>query len=362
MNYSIQSTLRKICLGLLVTAAGSTGVANAGGLGLFDHSSCDSGCAAPGCDLGCDAACEDPYACCDGIGCDGCDGCSLGCLGDGFLSGLIKPSDRCFDDFISPMINFVHFEDPRTLTEVRPIFVSHWVPDTIGNGVPAGGTIQLLAMQFRIALTERLSLIGVKDGYIWDNTNGTLDALLDDGWASVTAGLKYNLIRNVQTGTLASIGGTYEIPLGSDEALQDVGDGEFHLFVTGGQRLLDGNAHVMSAFGWRTPADDTVQAESVHWSNHFDVKLTDSVYLLTELAWWHWTDSASAGLPLGLAGQDLINLSASDVTGNDLVTQNVGMKYKPTRSQEYGIAYEFPLTEFKDLIESRLQIEAIFRY
>ena len=105
------------------------------------------------------------------------------------LKGLIKPSDRCFDDFVSPMINFVHFEDPRNVTEIRPIFVNHWVPNTIGNNIPAGGSIQLLAMQFRVALTERLSLIGVKDGYIWDNTDGALDTLLDDGWASVTAGL-----------------------------------------------------------------------------------------------------------------------------------------------------------------------------
>jgi len=367
MKYSVRLNLRKLFWGMLVAAIGSSGVANAAGLGLIDHSPCDSGCVTAACDLGCDAGFGDAFGGCDGIGCDGCDACSLGCLGDGcrgseFLGGLIKPSDRCFDDFISPMINFVHFEDPRTLTEIRPIFVNHWVPDTIGNGIAAGGTIQLLAMQFRVALTERLSLIGVKDGYIWDNTDGTLDALLDDGWASVTAGLKYNLLRDAQAGTLASIGGTYEIPLGSEDALQSVGDGEFHLFVTGGQRLLDGNAHVLSAFGWRVPVDDTLQDESVHWSNHFDIKVTNTLYLLTEVEWWHWTDSASAGLPLGVAGQDLFNLSANDVTGNNLVTQNVGLKYKPSRAAEYGIAYEFPLTEFKDVVESRLQIEMIFRY
>ncbi|OYP37996.1 hypothetical protein CGZ80_03860 [Rhodopirellula sp. MGV] len=278
------------------------------------------------------------------------------------LAGLIKPTDHCFDDFVSPMINFVHFEDPRTLTEIRPIFVNHWVPSTIGNNIPAGGSIQLLAMQFRVALTERLSLIGVKDGYIWDNTGGTLDTLLDDGWASVTAGLKYNVLRDTQSGTLLSVGGTYEIPMGSRDALQDIGDGEFHLFATGGQRFLDGNAHLMSAFGWRVPADGTVQTESVHWSNHFDVKVTDTVYLLTELAWWHWTDGADNGAALGVAGQDLFNLSASDVAGNNLVTQSVGMKCKPTCSTEYGIAYEFPLTANKDVCEGRLQLEAIYRF
>ncbi|WP_436716492.1 hypothetical protein U8335_03250 [Roseiconus lacunae] len=363
MRSTVRNRLQKLVLAIAI-ATGAGPAANAAGLGLLgggcdssgccDTLGCDGDC---GCATGCDSSCFDP-GCCD-RGCDS--GCMSSC-GDSLLAGLIKPTDHCFDDFVSPMINFVHFEDPRTLTEIRPIFVNHWIPDRIGNNVSAGGTVQLLAMQFRVALTERLSLIGVKDGYIWGNTDGTLGTLLDDGWASVSAGLKYNLLRDSQSGTLFSVGGTYELPIGSQDALQDIGDGEFHLFATGGQRLLDGNAHVMSAFGWRVPADDSVQTESIHWSNHADLKITDRVYLLTEVAWWHWTEGASAGTPLGVAGQDLFNLSASDVAGNDLVTQSVGMKYKPNCSTEYGLAYEFPLTEFKDVIESRLQVEAIYRF
>ena len=364
MNFSVQNKLRNLFLGILVVAAGSAHVANAGGLGLFSCSDCDSGCATECCDSGlCDDSCCDSLGCgglgCDDAGCGACGGSGGGC---GCLGDLIKSSDRCFDDFISPMINFVHFEDPRTVTELRPIFVNHWVPNRIGNNVPAGGTIQLMAVQFRVALSERLSLIGVKDGYIWDNTGGALDGLLDDGWASVTAGLKYNVLRDTQKGRLASVGATYEIPLGSRKALQAVGDGEFHFFATGGQRFLCGKAHWMTAFGWRVPSAGYLQSESLHWSNHFDVKLTDKLYLLSEIAWWHWTDSAEGGAPLGVAGQDLFNLPVSDVTGNDLVTQNVGMKWKPSRKAEYGLAWDFPLTGNKDVIEGRLQAEAIMRF
>ncbi|WP_146517078.1 hypothetical protein [Rubripirellula amarantea] len=271
--------------------------------------------------------------------------------------GLIKPSDQCFDDFISPMINFVFFEDPRNVTELRPIFVNHRIPDSLG-----GGDIQLFALQFRVALTERLSLIAVKDGVIIDNTGGALDTLLDDGFADVSAGLKYNVLRDVQSGTLASVGFTYEIPMGSDKSLQSVGDGEFHFFATAGQRLLDGNAHVLSSVGYRLPVDDEVQSTSIHWSNHFDVKVTNRAYLFTEVAWWHWTDEASTGLPLGVAGQDLFNLPTTGVDGNDLVTQNVGMKFKPRRNIEAGIAYEFPLTDFQDVIEDRFMMDLIVRY
>ena len=123
-------------------------------LGLF-HSDCDSGC--------CDASCVDS-SCCDAVdGCDACDACGecgslCSCLGEMKLLGCLKPSDHCFDDFISPMINFVFFEDPRTLTEVRPIYVYHQTPDRVGTlGVP-GGDIHLWAMQIRLALTERLNI------------------------------------------------------------------------------------------------------------------------------------------------------------------------------------------------------------
>ena len=317
-----------------------------------------------------DAVCDCMGDACDAAGCDSCGGSRFGCL-DRLESiaqrinrrGWIKPSDRCFDDFISPMIDFVHFEDPRNLTELRPIFVHHRFPSTLGPGaIPAGGDIQLFAAQFRIALTDRLSLIAVKDGYVIDNSEGTLDTILDSGWVDVTAGLKYNFLRNTETGTLGSAGFTYEIPLGREATLQALGDGEFHFFASGGQRLMCGNAHLLTSFGWQLPVDQSVQSTTVHWNNHFDVKLTDTVYLFTENSWWHWVSDASNGTALGVSGQDLLNLSANDVDGNHLVTHNVGAKYKPRGGLELGFAYEFPLTDFKDIIQDRWQFEAIFRY
>ncbi len=311
-----------------------------------------------GCETSCDAIglCDDPCAsnCCDDISC-------LSCLQG--LKGLIKPSDHCFDDFISPMSNFIFFEDPRTLTEARAVFMDHKLPNRVGSLDLPGGDVQLYALQLRFALSERLSVIAVKDGFIVaDMDGGPLDDLLNDGWADVSAGLKYNVYRDPACGRLLSAGFTYEIPIGSQRTLQDIGDGEFHFFVSGGQRLWDGNGHYMGAVGFRLPVDDDLQSSSIHWSNHLDVKLTNKVYAFTEVVWWHWTDAANTGLPLGVAGQDAFNLSSTNVSGNDLVTQNVGVKYKPSGNVELGAAYEFPLTDFEDIIDNRLQLELILRY
>lgn len=320
--------------------------------GLFDRI-CNSDC-----DASCDSICMDSD-CCDSL-CDS--GCDSGCA-TSFLGGLsLRKSDHCFDDFISPMANFVHFEDPRTLTELRPIFVHHELPTRMGTLGINGGDTQLLAAQFRIALTERLSLIAVKDGYFWADNDGVMSTVYGDGWADVTAGLKYNLVRDVKRGTLLSSGFTYEIPLGDERALQSVADGEFHLFTSFAQRLLDGDAHYMTTFGWRLPVDGGSQTESLHWSNHLDFRMTKSLYLVSEWVWWHWIDDASGGLPLGVGGQDAFNLPTTNVAGKDLLTQSLGFKYKPCGNYEFGMAYEFPLTDFKDVIDQRIQVDMIFRY
>ena len=192
--------------------------------------------------------------------------------------------------------------------------------------------------------------------------DGPLDDLLDDGWADVTAGLKYNFWRDPCCGTLLSAGFTYEMPIGSQRTLQDIGDGEFHIFLTGGRRCWNGLGHYLGTIGYRFPVENNLQSTAIHWSNHLDVRLTDRMYAFTEVVWWHWTDSANVGLPLGVSGHDAFNLSSTNVTGNNLVTQNVGVKFKASGNAEVGIAYEFPLTSFKDIIDRRVQAEVILRY
>src|SRR5262249_23741305 len=115
--------------------------------------------------------CNQPTGC--QCGSEGCGCCSCGCGCNGFdcscraygcccsserLLGLFYPTDCRFNDFISPMTNPVYFEDPRNLTEARLIFLNHQIP----GAVLGGGDVQLLALQIRAALTERLSLIATK--------------------------------------------------------------------------------------------------------------------------------------------------------------------------------------------------------
>ena len=82
-----------------------------------------------------DCLCE-PDGCCGGCkslcdACANCDDCAECC--DSFngrrrFLGLFLPSDHCFDRFISPISNPFFFEDPRSLTEVRGIFIDNSLP------------------------------------------------------------------------------------------------------------------------------------------------------------------------------------------------------------------------------------------
>ena len=288
------------------------------------------------------------------MGCDSnqCEpaNCSTDC-GGSFCCGLIKRSDHSFDSFISPMTNPVFFEDPRNVTEARGIFLNHKVPLAAGSG-----HVQVYAVQLRARLTENVSLIATKDGYI-TSTN----PIVNDGWADLSLGLKFNLIRDSLQQRMLSAGFTFELPTGEADPLQGNGDGELHLFMTGGKQL-GCKSHWITAGGFRLPMNSSDESQSSYWSNHFDYRVGRRAYILAELNWYHWLKSGQDGPIPGIEGLDLINLGSPGVAGNDIVTSAFGMKFKPNGHNEIGCAFEFPLTEREDILDNRLTVDWIVRY
>ena len=313
----------------------------------------DPGCSIndPSCGCAVDGQCADCFGadCRNACGCNGGDGCP-----SQRLFGLFARSDRCFTDFVSPMTNPIYFEDPRTLTESRTIFANHVIP----NRAPlAGGHVQFLANQLRVAINDDLSIIATKDGFFFVDPN----APLDDGWADVSLGLKYNLLRDPESQRIISAGLTYELPVGSTRALQGRTDGEFNMFLTAGTLFGDAN-HYLTAAGFRLPADGAAGAEVFYWSHHVDRRIADTrLYAFSELNWYHWIGSGNNGVP-GIEGLDLFDLGSTSVAGNDIVSGAFGVKFKPTTQSEVGVAWELPLTNRRDVLDNRLTADLILRY
>jgi|GEM_PF-414398 len=273
------------------------------------------------------------------------------------LLGLFAASDRDFYHFVSPQSNPLLFEDPRTLTEVRFHFVNQWIPN--GNPVLGGGSAQYLAAQLRFAVTQRLSIIATKDGYLWLHPeNGAVGD--PQGWADLAGGLKYNLYRDPETQTLLSLGFTHEFASGANRVFQGQGNGEWNLFYSAGQEFF-GVAHLVSGGGIRIPNDHSARSSMMWSSNSVDVMLTERWYLLSQVNWFHWYDNGKQ-TPVGFEGNDLFNLGATSVKGNDIVTASIGGRYKFGSYHETGVAYELPLTQRKDLLEGRLYVDLTLRF
>lgn len=323
----------------------------------------DNGCndAAGGNCCGCGNCCGNCCGCgdCGGgllraaLGYSGCQAYG-GCCGKGKLFGIFTASDCRFTNFISPMTNPVYFEDPRNLTEARVIFMNNQIP----SAVLGGGDVQLFAVQLRAAITDRLSIIAVKDGYVFAGP----DAPNINGWANVTPGLKYNLYANPETQRLVSLGTRVELPVGSYHALQgNSGTANVDIFLSGGTQLFSPLAHFVSTGGFRLATDPNKQNDQFWWSFHVDRRLQSRpLYGLMELNWYHWMTNVQGGLPVG--GLDLYNFGSSGVAGTNIVTAAVGAKYKPTVNSEVGVCWEVPLTVRRDIIDNRITADVILRY
>src|SRR3546814_9650748 len=64
--------------------------------------------------------------------------------------------------YVPPLTNPVFNETPYITTEARAIYLYNRLPDDFVTG---GGYVNLVALQLRLALTERLGFIATKDGY-----------------------------------------------------------------------------------------------------------------------------------------------------------------------------------------------------
>jgi hypothetical protein len=285
----------------------------------------------------CDCQCEE-YDCCDSFN------------DRQRIFGML-PSDHCFDSFISPISNPFFFEDPRSLTEVRGIFLDNSLPPAL-----SGGDAHVWAAQLRGRISDRWSVIAPRIAYLQVNQTGNPTG----GLLSAPLGVKYNLIRDVDRQLLVTAGITYFIN-GSERAASAFGDGDFHIFLTGGKQIGDWG-HWISGTGFRLPVDSNYGTQLWYWSNQWDYELPGGIYPLAGVNWFHWMKNAGNNFTNGITGLDLINLPTSGVAGTDVVTGVVGVKWKPGCHCEVGTGFEFPLTQTADILHNRVYADLILRY
>lgn len=274
-----------------------------------------------------------------------------------------------FEQARRPISNPTLFDLALPGTNVHPIFIYHSLPDqvnTTAGNVPLGGDVQVYALQFEIALNERLSIVATKDGYVDMNPDSTLGST--DGIANLGAGLKYAFILDPVSRTAVSGTATFEVPIGDDEVFQGEGDGSMNLILNG-LKLVD-NWQFAGSVGAVIPFSHE-QSTSSFISAHASYEVCKWFTPLVELNWFHVFDAGDGGAlfpPVsGIAqfeGNDFFNLGAANSHENrDYVTAAFGFRSRLMDNVDVGAAYEIPLTNDENsLTESRVTVDLIWKF
>src|SRR5262249_35190186 len=145
-------------------------------------------------------------------------------------------SDHCFDNFVSPVSSPFFAEDPRALTELRPIFL--WQQTPSRNAVYGGGDLVFFGTQARVAITERFSFVLNKLGGVWSEPHNPGDEFAaHSGFSEVWLGPKYTFWRDDRTGTLMAAGLTFQLPSGPRKVFQDTGHFSLAPYLSFAQNL-----------------------------------------------------------------------------------------------------------------------------
>ena len=265
----------------------------------------------------------------------------------GFLNGL-----RGFEDFYEPVGQPLYFESPTNVSGVRLLFLHHEFSD---DSQLAGGQVNVVAAQARLALTERLAFIATKDGYSWFDSGAISD---QSGWNQLAAGLKYVFYADKETNMLATAGARLMLVTGEDAVLQSDTE-ELSPFISVAKGW--GKFHAMASVTYRHPFDDDKGNQVFHWDLHADYEIAPEQLPgfapVVELHGVHYLSDGTR-LPLSVGGLDYTNLGSSDVSGSSVMWAGLGARWKLSPHMSVGGVYEFALTDAKDdIMDQRITLD-----
>lgn len=272
-------------------------------------------------------------------------------------------SDCEFDGFISPVTNPFLAEDPRALTELRPIFFYQTIPGQ--QYLYQGGNAIFFGLQGRLALTERFSIVLHKLGGMSLNpgSNSVLES--NTGLTEIHVGPKFAFWRNPEDQSLGSFGIIFQMPTGAASIYQDTGKLSLVPYLSYGQRLARtpvGTFNFMNIAGYSLGTNNQ-RSDFVYdtFQLAWDVGDQRWFYPFVELSWFLYTSKGNERPGLTFEGRDLANVGAP-VSGRSYLTIAPGVRFKARESLQFGIATEFPLFGTRDLFQFRLGVDMIWRY
>jgi hypothetical protein len=276
---------------------------------------------------------------------------------------------------VMPMSFPYIFEDPYIQSGLNFVGIWHEFPS---KSVFSSGQLGVMALQIRLALTEKLAFIATKDGLGFLDPDRASPIPHSTGLFNMTMGFKYAAWEWQDENRSAIITPSlrYEIPLGQRNMFQGHGSGLLIPAVTGAYQ--HGGWHVILGLGGHAPLENDDYSSNFFWNLHADhsFELAGSsletlpfthIAPFIELNAIHWTSSGNGSrwvktkggraqirVAPGFEGVDVVNLGNRNVTGNDYVTMAWGVRLPMNSQLSLGLSYERALSNRKDLTEQRL--------
>jgi hypothetical protein len=276
---------------------------------------------------------------------------------------LAFQSDCAFDSFSSPITNPFLAEDPRSLTELRPIYMYQRIPS--GHYYYQGGNIQFFGGQARVAFTERFSVVLHKLGGISINPSANAVEPGGSGFAEIWLGPKFVFWRVPESQTLASAGIQFQLPMGSLDVFQNTGSVALVPYLSIGRRMAEtdyGTFYLINVAGYHLGTDD-MRSDYFYNSFHLDLDYGDyhRFYPTIEVNWFHYTTNGLQRPHLFFEGRDLANIGAT-ASGQNHISIAPGFRYRFTETLQIGVAAEFGVVGANSLNRFRLGLDLIWRY
>ena len=284
---------------------------------------------------------------------------------EGYGNRTLFQSDHDFDRFISPVSTPVFFEDPRALTELRPVFI--WQHTRDSNHIYAGGDNFAAILQGRLAITPWFSIVMNRLGWTFNNPENPIPGVENgDGFSDLHIGPKFTFLRNDATCTVAAVGLNFEIATGDDDIGQGTGNLSLSPYFSIARAFGEtdwGRFNFMNTTGYSF-AVDSRRTDFFYTSFHldYDIGNRNKYFPLIELNWTRYTFNGSART-LGFEGSNLYNFGSDGVAGHDDLTLALGGRIKFSEAIQFGIAGEFSLLGGSRHLDAfRLTMDMIFRY
>ena len=274
--------------------------------------------------------------------------------------------------FTAPMSAWIHFEEPFINTGVSIWGLWHEFPDT---SVFAGGDVHAIAVQARVAVTDRLALIATKDGHIHMRPGLSL---LDDekGYGDLGFGFKYALIERPEERLIVTPSLRYEMTQGSGDVLQGNGEGVWIPAISFGSGL--GEWHLLGSLGARLPVDGDEESSILFYSAQTGFSLGERLRPFVGVNGLHYMDGGNGSTTIGTSlgplsveavqtalgtgrfeGVDVANLGSRDVEGHDYLTAAAGFRIALWKGIDLGVSYERPITKRRYITKQRVQLNIL---